>query len=239
MDKSTEVGQTQRRLGKWVLGGILFVGVASTLTWLAWSAHERRSLIEYFEQRGGQIATKPLSPGWLNDAMLATVGNNLTDITTLSLQDAGVSDAAIDNLSRLSRPEFETLERLNLENTNVTDASLQHLSGLINLKRLTLENTDVSDAGLAYVSVLTTLQGLNLEQTHVTDTGLPHLSTLNKLQELSLNHTKVSDNGLQHLWVHTGLTSLDLRNTDLTEAGITELQSRLPNCKVLHSFANR
>ena len=38
---------------------------------------------------------------------------------------------------------------VNLGGTNITDAGLRHLQGLINLKRLHLLDTQVTDAGVA------------------------------------------------------------------------------------------
>jgi hypothetical protein len=224
--------------GRWIRYSLLSVATVSVLTFLAWRGFERYSAIQYFEDRGGQVVTEPVRPALLNDVVVATFGNKLTDVRTVSVQDTGVGDAAVDNLVSLTRPEFAATERLNLENTNVTDASLVHLSGLKKLKRLVLENTGVTDTGLSHVSTLTSLQGLNLEATHITDAGLPKLENLTLLQELSLNKTRVSDDGLRHLWVHTGLISLDLRNTDVTESGVADLKSRLPNCKVLHATSN-
>ena len=40
------------------------------------------------------------------------------------------------------------LKRLDLENTQVTDAGLVHLKGMTNLKRLYLDNTQVTDEGV-------------------------------------------------------------------------------------------
>lgn len=228
----------RRQLRWWIRSSFLVAATASVLTFLALRGYERHSAIQYFEDRGGQVLTKPIRPALLNDVVISTFGNKLTDVTTVNMQDTGVGDAAVQNLVSLTRPEFAATERLNLENTNITDASLVHLSGLKNLKRLVLENTNVTDTGLSHVSTLTSLQGLNLEETHVTDAGLPKLENLTLLQELSLNKTRVSDDGLPHLWVHTGLTGLDLRNTDVTESGVADLKSRLPNCKVLHSTAD-
>ena len=226
------------RCGRWIRYSLVIAATLSVLTFLAWWGYERYSAIQYFEDRGGQVVTEPLRPALLNDVVVATFGNKLTDVTTVSMQDTGVGDAAVENLVGLTRPEFAATERLNLENTNVTDASLVHLTGLKKLTRLVLENTGVTDTGLSHVSKLTSLHGLNLEETDVTDAGLPKLENLSLLQELSLNNTRVSDDGLPYLWIHTGLTSLDLRNTDVTESGVAELKLRLPNCKVLHSTSN-
>jgi internalin A len=66
-------------------------------------------------------------------------------------------------------------EVLVLNATQVTDAGLAHLSGLMTLERLTLVATQVTDAGLAHLTGLTGLETLNLSETQVTDAGISEL----------------------------------------------------------------
>ena len=60
--------------------------------------------------------------------------------------------------------------RVDLMNTKVTDAGLEHLiKGFSQLRRLDLHGTQVTDAGLEQVKGLSQLQELNLKGTQVTD----------------------------------------------------------------------
>ena len=57
----------------------------------------------------------------------------------------------------------------------VTDAGLEHLKGLANLRVLQLLNTKVTDAGLEHLKGLTSLRDLHLWNTQVTDDGVKEL----------------------------------------------------------------
>lgn len=61
---------------------------------------------------------------------------------------------------------------LNLAGTAVTDAGLQHLSGLTNLEWLDLSGTAIGDGGLQHLSGLKNLQHLDLSRTRVGDTEI-------------------------------------------------------------------
>lgn len=94
------------------------------------------------------------------------------------------------------------------DGAQVTDAVLEKLRGLGQLKRLSLARTQLTDDGLKYLIGLKQLRVLDLNHTQVTDAGLKYVSELNQLQELSLVGTKVTD------------------------AGVTKLQQALPNCDI-------
>jgi hypothetical protein len=62
-----------------------------------------------------------------------------------------------------------------------------------------LSETQVADAGLEHLKGLTQLQDLRLQWTEVTDAGLVHLNGLTKLKWLDMNATKVTDAGVKDL----------------------------------------
>ncbi len=105
---------------------------------------------------------------------------------------------------------FAVVIVVSLHHTEATDATLEHLKRLAQLKRLMLGDTNVTNAGLA------------------------HLAGLNQLQWLSLNKTEVTDAGLSHLQCSTQLQILDLDSRHVTDAGVAKLHNALPNCDILH-----
>ena len=70
---------------------------------------------------------------------------------------------------------LESLERLWIEDTAVTDAGLSHLKGLTRLTFLSLSHTNVSDAGLVHLRGLSQLEDIDVQGTQVTAAGIREL----------------------------------------------------------------
>ncbi|MGA2064768.1 MAG: hypothetical protein ABSG86_07355 [Thermoguttaceae bacterium] len=126
---------------------------------------------------------------------------------------------------------FMNVTKLDLTQTAVTDAGLEHLKGLTQLQSLYL-GSEVTDAGLEHLKDFTQLRTLNLRATAVTDAGLEHLKGFAQLQSLCLG-AKVTDAGLEHLKGLRQLQSLDLSGTRVTDAGLEHLEG-LPHLQSLH-----
>src|SRR3954452_8589773 len=86
--------------------------------------------------------------------------------------------------------------RVDLGNTQVTDADLKDLKELQSLQELSLGGTKVTDTGLKQLKDLKSLHVLYLTRTKVTGTGLKELKSL---QTLLLYDSKVTDVGLKEL----------------------------------------
>ena len=103
---------------------------------------------------------------------------------------------------------YRSVQAAFLSQAPITDATLEKLQGLSQLRILWLDGTPLTDAGLRHVGRLAKLEGLRLSETPVTDAGLDHLRGLSELKWLSLVGTKV------------------------TAAGVAKLQAALPNCAI-------
>jgi hypothetical protein len=75
---------------------------------------------------------------------------------------------------------------VNLIDSEVTDAALEHMKWWPEIKVLLLDQTQVTDAGLKYVKGLAQLERPSLERTQVTDAGLEYLKGLTQLHRTSL-----------------------------------------------------
>ena len=108
---------------------------------------------------------------------------------------------------------------LKLNNTQITEKTLEEVAKLSNLTRLHIENTKISDNGLLQLKNLQNLEYLNLIGTAVTDAGLPNLYILKNLKKLYLWKSKVTQSGvdklkkaLPNLTVDLGLTEQQIAN---------------------------
>ncbi len=65
--------------------------------------------------------------------------------------------------------------RVDLRDTQITDAGLEHLKGLTSLKQLDLRDTQITDAGLVHLKGMTILKTCYLYDTKITDSGLAEI----------------------------------------------------------------
>ena len=118
------------------------------------------------------------------------------------------------------------------ETSHVTDAGLEQIKALGDLRRLYLGTWTVTDAGLAHVAEMAQLEELDLGGAKVTNAGLDYLKALPHLHTLLLHDTEVTDDGLKTLEGLSQLRLLDLRNNEVTDDAVKKLQQSLPDCKI-------
>ncbi len=161
--------------------------------------------------------------------------NDNGEAVSLDLLDSPVVDVHLQNLMVLTK-----LERLYLSGlTRITDAGLQYLTNLTNLKELDISGSatnpnrrHITDTGLEYLKGLTHLEKLSLNHTQMTDAGLAHLMGLHNLNILDLRNTRLTDLALEYLWRLKNLEILNLAGTKVSVEGVSKLQKALPNCEV-------
>ncbi|MBC8218503.1 MAG: hypothetical protein H8E73_08565, partial [Planctomycetes bacterium] len=124
--------------------------------------------------------------------------------------------------------DLTELEEINLEDSIIGDAGLQHLKGMIKLKKLDIGNRDypvsykITDAGMVHLSNVKSLEELKLPYAGVTDIGLAQLAGLNALKKLNVGRD-VTDEGMVALAKMKSLEDLDLGCPNITDAGLAEL----------------
>lgn len=136
-------------------------------------------------------------------------------------RNAHITDVGLTHLADLPALESLTLDRLKI--TGSCFASFQQHDSL---RKLRLNFSEITDAGLVYVGKLRSLETLSLFSTKITDEGIMHLQGLGALRELDLGSTSVSDESAQALSKLTSLESLDLArwNTDAIFEGLKSLR---------------
>ena len=112
------------------------------------------------------------------------------------------------------------VRKLNLDNSPVTDAALQGLGPMPELRDLSLTRTLITDDALPMiVKQFPGLEALRLDRTAITDKNLSELSKLTSLQQLSLFRTRISDSGCLQLAKIATLKKLSLDQTQITDVG--------------------
>jgi hypothetical protein len=146
----------------------------------------------------------------------------------VDLDGKPVTDADLDNLAPLT-----DLKILNLSGSRITDEGLAKLEPLKRLKFLYLFKTDITDAGLAHLKELPRLEVLCLDQTLITDAGIKSLEALPRLEKLHVHsRAPLTDKSIESLSKHVRLFELKVGGPGFTEQGIARLREALPNCKV-------
>lgn len=167
-----------------------------------------KALVE-FDDDGRLISVAISGPGLRQDVVR---GSNQTVILLSSLQ---------------------SIEKLDLSNSSITDDGLEPLEKLKNLRVLSLSLTSITNSGLEHLEKLKTLERLRLHGTKITDEGIEVLAGLTKLKVLDLSKTQISDAGIVQLKSLESLEELDLRNTTVTTSAVTELKGALPKIRIL------
>ena len=161
--------------------------------------------------------------------------NDNGEAISLDLLDSPIVDTHLEHLTALRK-----LERLYLSGlTRITDAGLNHLKNLTNLKELDISGSatnpnrrQITDGGLEPLKGLTNLERLSLSQTQITYAGLASLTGMHKLKILDLRNTMVTDLSLEYLWRLKQLEVLNLAETQVSADGVAKLQQALPNCEI-------
>jgi len=113
---------------------------------------------------GGALEAKPAPGKTIDASALAQLAENAPDqIAYLSLERLPLTD---DELKPLSK--FKNLNRLRLNGTAVTAATVQRLAALPHLESLNLYDTEVTDDIFAHLQRFPALKRLYLWQTNVT-----------------------------------------------------------------------
>ena len=117
-------------------------------------------------------------------------GNNHLMVTFTGSRE--IKDEQINALRQIN----DQLVWLNLSHTPVTDAQLEGISKLSNLRVLYLNNTDISDAGVTKLAPLSELRFLSLVGTKITDASIQTFGKLSNLSDLFVFQTKLTDKGI-------------------------------------------
>lgn len=128
------------------------------------------------------------------------------------------------------------LRALDINNTTLNGASLQHLKKLPKLEKLSLGSSigllglsslgghlPIGQDGLLAIGELRCLKSLDFSRSNLKDDDMAPLAGLTELHTLSLRKTKINGSGLNALSSVKGLEKLDLAGTRLTDLELRNL----------------
>jgi uncharacterized membrane protein YphA (DoxX/SURF4 family) len=177
---------------------------------------------------------------------------SLLNLRELKLDDADISDEALEAVAELPRLEIIDLRHcvlsenaladiaaarsllfLRLESVPINRNGLVHLaSSLQRLEVLHLPSTEIDDVGLSSLAALSGLKWLDLSTTAVTDIGAAHLKHFPLLEWINLSGTQITDQGAKHLHALAKLQIVQLSQTRVGDDGLASLRE-LPNLQHL------
>jgi thiol-disulfide isomerase/thioredoxin/Leucine-rich repeat (LRR) protein len=150
---------------------------------------------------------------------------------------------ASEDLSVLDRLAPDDIDFIDLSQSHVTDEGLQHVGRLIGLQGLVLSGTSITDAGINHLTGLRRLTWIGLDQIgskrnrdRLTDASLRVLAEIPTLEAVSLQESHVTDAGMEYLARCKNLVYLGLERTDVGDDRIAQLQN-LPHLQQLRVFA--
>ena len=164
---------------------------------------------------GGRITGVDLHASWITDTDLRQL-RTLPDLNYLDLSLTRITDQGMQELKNLTG-----VVELNLYFAEyVTDEGMAALKGWKKLKRLNARGTKISDATLDHISGIASLESVNVGSAMVTDVGIERLVSLPNLKGLSIGGNELGDAGLHALREMPGLVSLDLGGTQGTDSNL-------------------
>ena len=108
---------------------------------------------------------------------------------------------------------------MNLTLTPVTDAGLQHLGGLTELRTLGLASTQCTGSGFVHLKALRKLQSVNFHFTPLNDAGLRAISQVPIADRFWFAHTHFTDQGAESLATLTRLKRCGIGSKDPASSG--------------------
>lgn len=190
--KPLDPGASQAEIAKWVIESGGRVGLLGRPDWI----QDPNALPPIDSLRISKISFFPSSKP---DVRILSKDlealRSVSDLEELILRGQWVGDSGVKTISSLAK-----LKVLNLHDCKISDAALEDLSKLEFLVDLDVgySNNRITDAGAEHLSKLSMLTALNIYNSNITDkTLLSVLAKLPKLRSVEITETPVSEKGIE------------------------------------------
>lgn len=179
-------------------------------------------LVEAYEQFGGDLLEAYLHVKGIKkeDAWQKSID----DLRELSFKGVPITDEAMPIIGKYVKCTKLIFDG-SREPINITDAGLEHLSGMTELWRLDFCNASITGSGLRFLDDLDKLEMLVLYECPITDEGLSHLPAFPALTDLSLSgdNSRITDAALKYVSRCTALEDITLHRVSITGSGLADL----------------
>jgi hypothetical protein len=131
---------------------------------------------------------------------------------------------------------FLNLESANFCASGLDDVGLGYVSDVPTIERLNLQDTRVTNEGLSVLERLSKLKYLRLkDNAQLSNECIPHLLKLKQLVNLQIHETSIDQYGLNQLTVMGTLTDIciDVCGDNHSFVGLLNLSARMPRCRIL------
>lgn len=158
----------------------------------------------------------------------------------LVLPDKGITDVGLAHISRLEKLKHFWLTGVHYVDPNMnkdyfTDKGVAGLTNCKLLEELTIGSIGITDAGLDHIAKLTNLKRLSLFGcSNITNKGLAKLTGLKSLQELNVSEANITIGGLSCLNQLTNLATLNVHGVRQDNSGLDI--SRLTRLETLYLY---
>lgn len=173
---------------------------------------------------------------------------------TSGLRELYLEGTAVSSAGMVFVGKAACLTSVVVDNTEVRDEGIAHLSRLVNLHTLSMKGCPVSGYGVTKLHAAVALdiflnkthftnEGavalschcpkiklLDVSDTRITDDGVRALSHITQLNDLRIANTDTTDLALACFYEHQNIESIDLRGTHVTQDGVDRL--RLANRRI-------
>ncbi len=158
---------------------------------------------------------------WIGDLGGTVVRGEEGAIKEIDFSRSWISDL---DLARLAG--IDTLQRLVLSQTHVTDSALEVVGSLPALRELDLFFCEhITDSGASILRKATGIERLNVRGTKISDSGVKFLTELQRLRWLDIGITEVSDASVELLEAVPALEYLAIGGNRVSDVGIASLRS--------------
>ena len=163
----------------------------------------------------GQIVAVDLASAWISDDDLELIAS-LEHVERIDLSYTWISDLGMERLKPLRNVRELSLYYCDY----ITDGGVIPLKGWSNLEVLNLEGTDVTSRSFEHIANLENLRVLHVGHSRVEDEGFENLAPLTKLEEFGFGGNKMSGRALPLLKMLPSLRRVVIGGLQRTDSGL-------------------